>query len=74
MGADGVRDTLSKAGKKVDDDVVDRLVQQASQPDGITIKTTPVGHIHTYSDWLRSCCSILSDALGLFSGSTARSC
>jgi hypothetical protein len=45
MGADGVRDTLSKAGKEFDDDVVDRLVQQAAQPDGITMKTTSVGHV-----------------------------
>ncbi|MGO4592131.1 DUF4238 domain-containing protein [Paenarthrobacter sp. 2TAF44] len=45
MGADGVRDTLSKSGKEFDDDVVDRLVQQAAEADGITMGTTPLGHI-----------------------------
>lgn len=45
MGADGLRDTLSKAGKEFDDAVVDRLIQQAAQPAGITMKTTSLGHI-----------------------------
>lgn len=45
MGADGVRETLTRAGKDVNDDVVNRLIQQASQPAGISMKTTPVGHI-----------------------------
>ncbi|MEV7134882.1 DUF4238 domain-containing protein [Arthrobacter sp. NPDC093128] len=74
MGADGVRDTLSKAGKEVDDDVVDRLVQQASQPDGITMKTTPVGHIQHILGLAPELLLYFVDALGLFSGSTARSC
>jgi hypothetical protein len=45
MGADGVRETLSKAGKEVDEAVVGRLLQQAARPGGITMKTTPLGHI-----------------------------
>lgn len=46
MGANGVRNTLSKAGKDVDDAAVDRLVQQATEPAGITMKTTALGHVH----------------------------
>ncbi|WP_395405745.1 DUF4238 domain-containing protein (plasmid) [Arthrobacter sp. UC242_113] len=45
MGADGVRETLTKGGKEVDDAVVDRLVQQATGPEAIAMKSTPVGHI-----------------------------
>lgn len=45
MGAGGVRSMLGRAGKEFDDDVVDRFVQQAKHPDGITMETTSVGHI-----------------------------
>lgn len=45
MGAEGVRKTLARSGKDVSDDVLDRLIQHAVEPDGITMKTTPAGHI-----------------------------
>lgn len=45
MGADGLRDSLARSGKEVRDDVLDRLVQQASRPDGISMKTSPAEHI-----------------------------
>ncbi|MDQ0239291.1 DUF4238 domain-containing protein [Arthrobacter bambusae] len=50
MGAEGVREALQKAGKEFDDDVVDRLVQQASGSDGITVETTSSGHIQHILD------------------------
>lgn len=47
LGADGIRDTLAKSGgKPVTDDIVRRLLEQASQPDGLTAKTTSAGHIN----------------------------
>ncbi|WP_077487837.1 DUF4238 domain-containing protein [Sinomonas mesophila] len=45
MGVDGVRATLAQSGKHVGDDVLDRLVQQASESEGLTMKTAPAEHI-----------------------------
>jgi hypothetical protein len=46
LGADGIRDTLAKSGKPVTDDIVHRMLEQASQPDGVIAKTTSAGHIN----------------------------
>lgn len=45
MGPDDIQDILSRSGKEADDDVVNRLIDQATKPGGITLKTTPAGHI-----------------------------
>ncbi|WP_104044047.1 DUF4238 domain-containing protein [Arthrobacter sp. ZGTC412] len=45
MGAEGVRKTLARSDKEVSDEVQNRLIQQAVEPDGIIMKTTPAGHI-----------------------------
>jgi hypothetical protein len=46
LGADGIRNSLATSGKPVADDIVHRMLEQASQPDGVTAKTTSAGHIN----------------------------
>lgn len=45
LGVDGLRRKLLGQGKEVRDDLLEDLVQRAEQPNGLSVKTTSLGHI-----------------------------
>ena len=54
LGEDGVRNDLVKSGKEVSDAAVKALVQQATQPEGLEVRITPLAHIEKILDMVPS--------------------